>query len=110
MEASRSCSCQSPKTLLENFSICPRILLAVYSNRLIPAPLIVDVFAVRLPRWVQLRERVAFVIGSDIKGGLRFLATDDESPLNYRVVGLAVYRGTAKYVFSRGFEASEEAA
>ena len=94
--------------LLKHLPIRPLICLSPLLDRLVPAPLVFQKLLVFRFLWVQLGEAIALVIRRNVKGGLLFLAADDEGTADDTVVSFAVDRRAAEDIFARGFEASEE--
>lgn len=94
--------------LLENLTIRPLQLPLPILDSLVPAPLVVNKRAILLLGRVQLGELIALKVRRHIEGRSSFLAADDKGAAHDRVVALAVDGGSSKYVFTGGFEASEE--
>lgn len=79
-------------------------------DRLVPAPLVIDEFLVLRFAGIKLGELIALVVGCNVKGRLRFLATDDKGTLDNGVIFDAVNRGAAKDVLAGTLEAGEKSA
>lgn len=94
--------------LLKHLPIRPIIFLPVHLNRLIPAPLIIDIFLIL--RRVELLKLVRFVVGGDIEGWCRGVAADEEDTLDDGVVTCAEDGESPEEVLARGFKAGEETA
>ena len=96
--------------LLEHLPVRPCKLLPLHLYGLFPRPHIIHKLPILFLTRVQLCKLVALVVGSDVKGGQRILAADDEGAFDDRVILFAKDGGGAENVFAGGFEAGEEAA
>jgi hypothetical protein len=99
---------ESGQRLLEDLAIGMRVFLAIDLDRLLPAPLGLDESFVLWILGIQLGERVAFPIRSNIEGRLSLLSTDVESTLDDGVIGCAVDAGRAEEEFAAALETSKE--
>ncbi len=100
----------SRQGLFEYFPVCPLVRFPLNLDRLVPAPLVIDEFLVLRFAGIKLGELIALVVGCNVKGRLRFLATDDKGTLDNGVIFDAVNRGAAKDVLAGTLEAGEKSA
>lgn len=103
------CGTTSPR-LLKDLPIRPLVRFTLDLNRLIPAPLVLEVRLVLVLVVIQLGEFVALVIGGNVEGWESFVATDEEDTLDDGVVARAIDGGGAEEVLAGAFESVEETA
>lgn len=96
------------ESLLANLTLGAFILLTVDGNGLVLSPLVLNERSIlRLAR-IKLGESVTVNIRGDLEGGNVVLATNDESSLDDRVVGLAINGGSSENVLARTLKSVEE--
>lgn len=101
---------KTPRCLLEDLSIRPLVRLALELDRLIPAPLVLQIRLIFLLGVVQLGEFIAFIVGGNVEGWESFVTTDEEDTLDDGVVTCAKDGGGTEEVLAGAFESIEKTA